>query len=46
MIQKPFFPIPVAAAPTVQDTAVTTSIVSSPTATMNENEEPIIQDTI
>ena len=38
MIQEPFFSIPVAAAPTVHDTMVTTPIVSSPMATTNEND--------
>ena len=46
MIQEPFFSIPVAAAPTVQDTVVTTHVVISPVATMNEDEEPVVQDPI
>ena len=41
MIQEPFFSIPVDAAPTVQDTVVTTLVVSSPVATMNEDEERV-----
>jgi hypothetical protein len=44
MIQEPFFSIPVVAAPTVRDTAVTTPVVSSLVATMNKNEEPVVQD--
>jgi hypothetical protein len=46
MIQEPFFSISVDAAPIVYDTAVTTPVISSPMATMNENDEPIIQDPI
>jgi hypothetical protein len=42
MIQEPFFSIPVVAASTVQDTTVTTPIISSPVATMNEKEEPVV----
>ena len=34
----------VVAVPTVQDTIVTTHVVSSPVATMNEHEEPVLQD--
>ena len=36
--------LPVVAVPTVQDTVVTTYVVSSPMATMNEHEKPILQD--
>ena len=36
--------LPVVAVPTVQDTVVTAPIVSSPVATMNEHEEPVLQD--
>jgi hypothetical protein len=46
MIQEPFFSILAVAAPTVHDTAVTTPVVSSPVATMTENEEPVVQDPI
>jgi hypothetical protein len=46
MTQKPIFSILVAAAPTVQDTMVTTPIVSSLVATMNKNEEPVVQNPI
>jgi hypothetical protein len=42
MIQEPFFSISVVATPTVHDTAVTTPVVSSSVAKMNENEEPIV----
>jgi hypothetical protein len=42
MVQEPFFSQPVTAAPTVQDTVVTTSVVSSPVETINEHEEPIL----
>jgi hypothetical protein len=46
MIQKPFFSTPAVTAPTVHDTAVTTPVISSHVATINENEEPVVQDTI
>ena len=46
MIQEPFFALPVAAAPTLQNTIVTAPIVSSPVVATNENEEPILQDSI
>ena len=46
MIQKHFFSIPIAVAPTVQVTVVTTPVVSSPMATTNEDEEPVLQDPI
>ena len=36
--------LPVVAVPTVQDTVVTTHVVSSPVATMNEPEEIVLQD--
>ena len=45
MVHEPFFSLPVAA-PTVQDTVVTAPVVSSPVATINEHEEPILQDPI
>ena len=38
--------LPVVAVPIVQDTIVTAPIVSSYVATMNEHEEPTIQDPI
>ena len=44
MVQGSFFTLLVVAVPTVQDTVVTTPIVSSPMATMNEHEEPVLQD--
>ena len=46
MVQEPFFSLHVAAALTVQDTIVTTHVVNSPIATMNEHEEAVIQDPI
>ena len=39
-----FFSLPVVAAPTVQDTVVPAPIVISPVATINDDEEPILQD--
>ena len=44
MVQKSFFMLPVVVIPIVQDTIVTTPVVSSHVATMNEYEEPILQD--
>ena len=41
MVQEPFFTLHVVAVLTEQDTIVTTPIVSSPVATMNEYEEPV-----
>ena len=46
MVQEPFFTLPVVTTPTVQDTIVTTHVVSSSVATMNEHEEPVMQDPI
>jgi len=46
MVLEPFFSLPVAAAPTVQDVVATTPVVSSPVATINEHEEPVLQDPI
>ena len=42
MVQEPFFMLPVVAVPIVQDIVVTTQVVSSPVATMNEHEEPVL----
>ena len=42
MVQEPFFTLHIVAVPTVPDTVVTTLVVSSPVATMNEHEEPVI----
>ena len=44
IVQEPSFTLPVVAVPIVQDTVVTAHIVSSPVATMNEHEEPVLQD--
>ena len=44
MVQEPFFTLLVVAVPTVQDTIVTTPVVSSSVATMNEHEKPVLQD--
>jgi hypothetical protein len=46
MIKKPFFEVHVLIAPTVQDTVVPTSVVSSPIVTVNDDEEPVPQDPI
>jgi hypothetical protein len=42
MVQEPFFLLPVAAAPAVQDTVMAAPVVSSLVATINEHEEPIL----
>jgi hypothetical protein len=46
MIQEPFFELPVVAAPTMQDTVVSAPIVISHVATMNDDEEHVLQDPI
>ena len=46
MIHEPFFSLPAVAAPTVQDTVVPTPVVIPPVATMNDDEEPILQDLV
>ena len=46
IIHEPFFSLPAVAAPTVQDTMVSASIVIPPMATMNDDEEPVLQDPV
>ena len=46
MVQKSFFTLAIVVVPTVQDTVVMASVVSSPVAIMNEHEEPVLQDPI
>ena len=46
MIHGPIFSLPAVAAPTVQDTVVPAPVVISPVATMNDDEEPVLQDPI
>ena len=46
IIHKPIFSLSAVAAPTVLDTMVPAPVVISPVATMNENEEPVLQDSI
>ena len=46
MIYESIFSLPAVAAPTMQDTMVSAPVVILPVATMNENEEPILQDPI
>ena len=43
MIHEPFFSLPTVTAPTVQDTVVPTPIVIPSVATMNDDEEPVLQ---
>ena len=44
MIHEPFFSLPAVAAPIVQDTVVPAPVVIPPVATMNDDEEPVLQD--
>ena len=46
VIHEPFFSLPAVAAPTVQDTVVPAPIIILPMATMNDDEEPVLQDPV
>ena len=46
MIHEPFFSLPAVAAPTVQDTVVPAPVVIPSMATMNDDEEPVLQDPV
>jgi hypothetical protein len=46
MVEEPFFTLPAAVAPTVQDTIVPTPVASSPMTIMNEHEEPVLEKPI
>ena len=46
MIHEPFFSLLVVAAPIVSDTVVPAPVVIPPVATMNNDEEPVLQDPI
>ena len=46
MIHEPIFSLPVVAAPIVQETMVSAPIVIPSVATMNDDEEPALQDSI
>jgi hypothetical protein len=46
MIQEPLFELSVLVVPTVRDTIVPTTVVSSPVVIMNDDEEPVPQDPI
>ena len=46
MIHEPFFSLPVVAVPIVLDTVVPAPVVIPPVATMNNDEEPVLQDPI
>ena len=46
MIHELFFLLPTVAAPIVQDTLVPAPVVIPPVATMNDDEEPVLQDLI
>ena len=46
MIYESFFSLPAVATPTVQDTMVPAPIVIPPVATMNDDEEPVLQDPV
>jgi hypothetical protein len=42
--QEPFFSLPANVVPAMHAVAVPTPVVISPVATMNESEEPVLQD--
>ena len=46
MIHEPFFSLPAVAAPTMLDIVVPAPVVIPPVATMNDYEEPVLQDHI
>jgi hypothetical protein len=46
MVEEPFFTLPAAVAPIVQDTMVPTPVASSLVATMNEHEEPVLEEPV
>ena len=46
MIHELFFSLPAAAAPIVQDTVVPAPVVIPSVATMNDDEEPVLQDPV
>ena len=46
MTQKPYFSLPMVAAPIEQETTVPTPVVSSPDMVANGNEDPVPQDQI
>ena len=46
MIHEPFFSLPAVAAPTVLDTMVLAPVVIPPVTTMNDDEKPVLQDSI
>ena len=46
MIHEPIFSLPAIAAPIVLDTVVPARVVIPPVATMNDDEEPVLQDPI
>ena len=46
MVQEPFSTLPIFAVPTVQDTVVIAPGVNSSVATMNEHEEPVLEEPI
>jgi hypothetical protein len=46
MVEEPFFTLPNAVEPTVQDTIVPTPVASSIVVTMNEHEEPVFEESV
>ena len=46
MIYEPIFSLPAVAAPTVLDTMVPAPVDIPPVATMNDDKEPVLQDSI
>ena len=46
IIHEPIFSLHAVAAPTVQDTMVSAPVVIPPVATMNDDDEPVLQDPV
>ena len=46
MVQEPFFELSAVATPTTQDVVLPAPVVILPVATMNDDEEPVLQDPI
>ena len=46
MIHEPIFSLPAVSAPAVQDTVVSAPVVIPPMATINDDEEHVLQDPV
>jgi hypothetical protein len=46
MVEEPFFTLPIAVEPTVQDTMKPTPVASSPVATINKHEGPVLEEAV